>query len=150
VGYEVHLETVQPRMLVAAQGRCTTMADIPAKIHELLDQVWPYVKQHRIQTTGINVVLYRPKPDGLEMEAGVWVAEPFSESAQIIQTATPGGLTATTTHIGPYNGIPAGHDAITKWCADNHRELAGPAWEVYGHWSDDAAKLRTDIFHLLC
>ena len=149
MAYEVHLETVQPRMLAAARGRCATMADIPAKIHELLDQVWPYVKQHQIKTTGINVVLYRPEPDGLQMEAGVWVTEPFPESAPIIQTSTPGGPAATTTHMGPYSGIPNAHDAIVKWCSANHRERAGPTWEVYGHWSDDPAKLRTDIFHLL-
>lgn len=149
MAYEVHLETVQPRMLAAARGLCTAMPDIPAKIHELLDQVWPYVRQQQIQTTGINVVLYRPEPEGLRMEAGVWVLSAFPESPQVIQTSTPGGLAATTTHMGPYYGIPNAHDAILKWCAANHRERAGPTWEVYGHWSDDPAKLRTDIFHLL-
>jgi hypothetical protein len=31
--------------------------------------------------------------------------------------------------------------------------LAGPNWEVYGHWTDewnsDPAKIRTDVFYLL-
>jgi effector-binding domain-containing protein len=147
--YEVRLETVEPRMLAAARGRCTTMAEIPAKIRELLDQVWPYVKEHKIQTTGINVVLYRPEPEGLQMEAGAWVTSAFPESPQVVQRSTPGGMVATTTHVGPYQGIPAAHDAIAKWCRDNHRERAGPNWEVYGHWTDDPAKLQTDIFHLL-
>ena len=149
MGYEVRLETVQPRMLAAACGLCTNMADIPAKIHELLGQVWSYVRRHQIQTTGINVVLYRPEPEGLRMEAGVWVTQSFPESAQVIQTSTPGGLTAMTTHTGPYYGIPGAHDAIIQWCAANHRERVGPNWEVYGHWNEDPAQLRTDIFHLL-
>jgi hypothetical protein len=32
-------------------------------------------------------------------------------------------------------------------------ELAGPSWEVYGHWLDewnsDPRKIRTDVFYLL-
>jgi hypothetical protein len=27
--------------------------------------------------------------------------------------------------------------------------IAGQRWEVYGHWSDNAATRRTDIFYLL-
>jgi len=27
--------------------------------------------------------------------------------------------------------------------------MAGPRWEVYGHWSDNPATRRTDIFYLL-
>ena len=27
--------------------------------------------------------------------------------------------------------------------------LAGPNWEVYGHWHDDPSQLRTDVFYLL-
>jgi hypothetical protein len=29
------------------------------------------------------------------------------------------------------------------------REIALPFWEVYGDWSDDPAKLRTDVLYLL-
>jgi len=27
--------------------------------------------------------------------------------------------------------------------------FAGPNWEIYGHWTDDPAQLRTDVFYLL-
>ncbi len=27
--------------------------------------------------------------------------------------------------------------------------LAGPSWEVYGHWHEDPAQLKTDIYYLL-
>jgi hypothetical protein len=41
------------------------------------------------------------------------------------------------------------HDAIRQWCRDNERQIAGPNWEVYGHWSDDPDQRRTDVFYLL-
>jgi effector-binding domain-containing protein len=56
---------------------------------------------------------------------------------------------ATTFHIGDYGGLGAAHEAVRDWCARTGRELAGPSWEVYGHWSDDPAKRRTDVFWLL-
>jgi effector-binding domain-containing protein len=60
---------------------------------------------------------------------------------------------ATTTHFGPYGGLHAAHEAICRWCADQGHKLAGPSWEVYGHWTDecnrDPSKIRTDIYYLL-
>jgi hypothetical protein len=41
------------------------------------------------------------------------------------------------------------HDAIVAWCRLHGRRLAGPRWEVYGHWTDDEAKLRADVYYLL-
>ena len=29
------------------------------------------------------------------------------------------------------------------------RTLAAPSWEVYGHWHDDPAELRTEAYYLL-
>jgi hypothetical protein len=38
-------------------------------------------------------------------------------------------------------------------CRDNGYALAGPNWEVYGHWKDewnsDPTKICTDVFYLL-
>ena len=63
--------------------------------------------------------------------------------------ATPAGTVATTVHMGPYDQMKPAHEAIHQWARENGRKLAGPSWEVYGHWSDDPAQLRTDIFYLL-
>jgi hypothetical protein len=43
------------------------------------------------------------------------------------------------------------HDAIQHWCAANGPRLAGPSWEIYGHWepgwNDNPALIRTDVFY---
>jgi effector-binding domain-containing protein len=28
-------------------------------------------------------------------------------------------------------------------------ELAGPRWEIYGHWREDPSELETEIYYLL-
>src|SRR5262249_28162531 len=67
----------------------------------------------------------------------------------VVCSSTPAGLVATTAHFGPYARLGEAHQAILRWCADHGYKLAGPSWEVYGHWDDDPAKLRTDIYYLL-
>jgi effector-binding domain-containing protein len=81
---------------------------------------------------------------------GVELATPFEEQNGVVRSATPAGLTASVTHFGPYDQLGAAHAALRDWCASHAHPLAGPNWEIYGHWQDewntDPAKIRTDIF----
>ena len=54
-----------------------------------------------------------------------------------------------TTHQGEYGGLYAANAAVSAWCRAHDRPLAGPSWEVYGHWHEDPAQLRTDVYYLL-
>jgi effector-binding domain-containing protein len=60
---------------------------------------------------------------------------------------------ASATHFGPYGGLGAAHEAIRQWSVTNSRALAGPNWEIYGHWqpewNDDPSRIRTDVYYLL-
>jgi len=59
------------------------------------------------------------------------------------------GAVARTIHIGPYHLLSGAHSAILDWCAEANVPLAGPNWEIYGHWTDDPSQLRTDVCYLL-
>jgi effector-binding domain-containing protein len=71
----------------------------------------------------------------------------------VVGSATPAGTVAATTHFGPYGLLCQAHEAIRLWCANNGYTLAGPNWEIYGHWKDewntDPTKITTDVFYLL-
>ena len=92
----------------------------------------------------LNIVFYPGTgADGeLDIACGVQVAKGGNAS-------TPAGTVATVVYWGPYDRMRPAHGAIHAWARDNNRPLAGPSWEVYGHWSDDPAQLRTDICYLL-
>jgi effector-binding domain-containing protein len=81
------------------------------------------------------------------------VAAPFPGCGEVVGSATPAGLVAATTHYGPYGQLGAAHEGIRRWCGQNGYTLAGPNWEVYGHWNDewnrDPTKITTDVFYLL-
>ena len=124
--------------------------DVPARFRPLLDQVYAAAKQHAIALDGQNVFVYRTGTALLaDVEFGVGVAGPFAPVGRVTCSQVPAGEVATTTHWGDYAALGAAHDAVVGWCRANGHALAGVAWEVYGHWSDDPAKRRTDVFHLL-
>jgi hypothetical protein len=121
------------------RGR-TTQGNLPRTIRALFDEFYAGFKGKG----GLNIVFY--PVSGVEgefdIECGVQMASGGNSS-------TPAGTVATTVYFGPYDRMGPAHEAILRWTRENGRKLAGPSWEVYGHWNDDPAKVRTDIFYLL-
>jgi effector-binding domain-containing protein len=98
---------------------------------------------------GRHVAIYW---DGsIRLEVGVELQGPFVEAGDIVRSATPDGSVAWVTHLGPYSGLGAAHQAVREWCKTRHHRLAGPNWEIYGHWqpawNDDPSRIRTDVFY---
>ncbi len=117
-----------------------TARTLPIRIRALFDEFYSGFKGKG----GLNIVYYPEWSDTAEfqIECGVQV-----ESGG--NSATPAGTVATAAHIGPYDQLGQAHQAIHKWVRENNRRIAGVSWEVYGHWTDDPTKLRTDIYYLL-
>jgi effector-binding domain-containing protein len=100
---------------------------------------------------GRNVAVYWD--ESIRLEVGVELPGPFAELGEVVRSATPAGAVASTVHFGPYTGLGTAHAAIRRWCKDNNRNLAGPKWEIYGHWQPewnaDPSLIRTDVYYLL-
>ncbi len=144
--YEVKVEQVafQPTAVVRRQARMEELARV---VPEACGEVWQFVREAGSLGPGRNVALYR---DGaINLECGVEVAGAFAGNGRVIPSGTPAGTVATTAHFGPYSALDAAHGAILAACKERGLQLAGPNWEVYGHWTDDMAQLRTDVFYLL-
>jgi effector-binding domain-containing protein len=125
----------------AAQSQLATV--VPAACGE----VWSFIRSRGVSGAGRHVAIYL---DGvINLEIGVEIPDSFSGADNVYLSKTPAGFVAHTTHLGPYYLLGGAHRAIHDWCALNGRALSGPSWEIYGHWTDDPAKLQTDIFYLL-
>jgi len=126
----------------------------PSELSRLVPQccglVWNAVQAQQTPA-GRHVAIYW---DGsIRLEAGVEVHGPFVEEGEVVRSATPAGPVAWATHLGPYSGLGAAHQAIRHWCRANSRQLAGPNWEIYGHWQSEwntnPSLIRTDVHYLL-
>ena len=136
-----------PLAVIRRQARASELARI---VPECCGRVWEAVRAQQTRA-GRHVAIYW---DGsIRLEVGVELHGAFVESGEVVRSATPAGSVASATHLGPYGGLGAAHDAVRTWCRENHHRLAGPSWEIYGHWqaewNDDPSRIRTDVFHLL-
>jgi effector-binding domain-containing protein len=149
--YPVSLAPVQPRMIAAVHARLP-LRSVSASFRPYLDQVYAAARTGAVQLDGQNIFLYRiaaDRPTEADVAFGVGATAPFAAVGAVQPTSLPAGEVATTTHWGNYAGLGAAHDAVIAWCQQHGRRLSGTSWEVYGHWTDDESRLRTDVFYLL-
>ena len=143
--YEVNRLKVEPAPIAVVRRRAR-QAELSTVVPKACGEVWAYLRASGITGAGRHVALYLGND---EVEIGAEIAGPFDSSGDVYCSSTPAGVVATTFHIGPYGGLHRAHDAIHRWLTETGRALAGPSWEIYGHWTDDMTKLRTDVFYLL-
>ena len=150
-GPSVSLQIAAPRAFAAVRARLP-MRRVPARFAEYLNQVYAAGRAGAIQLDGQNIFVYRgggTADDEVDIEFGVGIKTPFSSAGAVHYSELPVGEVATATHWGDYARLGATHEAVLAWCREHHRRLAGPRWEVYGHWTEDTARLRTDVYYLL-
>src|SRR5882672_1591487 len=136
-----------PLAVVRRQARASELA---VAVPQGCGVVWSFVRAHQLQA-GRHVAVYW---DGtIRLEVGVELNGSFPEEGGIVRSATPAGLAASVVHLGPYDQLGTAHRAIRDWCSAQKRQLAGPNWEIYGHWQNDwnanPSQIRTDVFYQL-
>jgi effector-binding domain-containing protein len=148
MGYDVRWETSSGGP-IAVVHRCATRP-LGKVVQDACGLVWNVLRSQQIRG-GRHVAIFW---DGeINLDVGAEVDAPFAGQGEVVGATLPTGQTATTPHFGPYGQLGAAHQAIRDWCAANGHQLAGPNWEIYGHWQDawnsDPTLIRTDVFYLL-
>ena len=148
--YSISLQASAPRGIAAVHARLPARR-IPAMFAAYLDQVYAAARDGVVRIDGQNIFVYRnaDRSDELEVDFGVGVTGSFPPAGSVQYSELPTGEVATTTHWGDYSQLGDAHAAVISWCRANKRELAGPRWEVYGHWTHEPTRRRTDVFYLL-
>jgi effector-binding domain-containing protein len=147
--YEIREEKLNPVPLAVVR-RQAAASDLSRIVPECCGLVWNMLRSQHARG-GRHVAIYWDST--IRLEVGAEVAGSFAEDGEVVRSATPAGNVASTTHFGPYTGLGAAHDAIHEWSKINNRRLAGPKWEIYGHWQpewdNDPSQIRTDVYYLL-
>ena len=137
---------VQPVVLAVTQA-FVQPAEIPDRIIAMFDLVYQWLAGAPVDQTGPNYAVYdRFKNNGMRMRVGFPVSETFAGDERIQCLELAGGQAAHMLYRGPYNGLPQAHARLNQWCEAQSLQRAGSAWEVYGDWQEDQAKLLTDIY----
>jgi effector-binding domain-containing protein len=148
--YNVRLERVSSHPLAVVRRRAKQQ-ELSKVVPEACGTVWKVIRAQQVAGAGRHVAVYWDCETNLEV--GVELETPWAGFGEVVGSATPAGLVATTTHFGPYGLMHHAHNAIHQWCAASGQRKAGPSWEVYGHWKDewnsDPSKIVTDVYYLL-
>ena len=148
--YPVVVQPSTGRPLAVVRRR-TTRQNLSKVVPDACGTVWGVIRARQITGAGRHVAVYLD--DQINLEVGVELEAPFGGFGDVLDSALPSGIVATTTHFGPYGLLHQAHQAIQTWCANNGYALAGPNWEIYGHWkeewNDDPGKIMTEVFYLL-
>ena len=133
--------TLVLRRVVSGPDRATFVPDACGAIWGLL--------QGRGLRGGHNIAFY---PDADTVEAGVEFNGEFP-AGEALRSGLPGGRAAYTVHRGPYGSLGEAHRAVHEWSKQAGQPLAGPSWEVYGHWREqwntDPSLIETEVYWLL-
>jgi effector-binding domain-containing protein len=145
--YSVQLQDL-PSVPVAVIRRQVAARDLSKVVPECCGLVWNELRAQQTPA-GRHVAIYWN--GDIRLEVGVEANGPFVEANSVVRSATPSGKVATVTHVGPYHRVGAAHVAVREWCSAHGHRLAGPNWEIYGHWrpewNDNPALIRTDVFY---
>ena len=147
--YEVHVARMNsiPLAVVRRQAR---QAELSRVVPQCCGLVWEALRTQGVKG-GRHVALYLD--DTIRVDIGAEMSVPFVEQGELVRSGTPAGEVASVRHFGPYNTLQAAHLAIRAWCKAKGRRLAGPSWEIYGHWQSEwdrnPSKIETDVCYLL-
>ena len=148
--YLVRIERLNAQTLAVVRRRAA-IQELSKVVPEACGIVWSALRSHGVSGAGRHVAVYLD--DQINLEVGVELDTSFTGCDEVVGSATPAGLVAMTTHHGLYGRLHAAHEAVRLWCAQNGHALAGPNWEIYGHWIDewnsDPSKISTDVCYLL-
>src|SRR5262245_49018813 len=131
--YDVRLEQLNSRPLAVVRRRAR-LPELAKVVPDACGTVWNVVRAQQVAGAGRHVALYWD--DQINLEVGVGLGSPFAGHGEVVGSAPPAGVVATAVHFGPYGRLHEAHQAIRAWCAKHGHTLAGPNWEIYGHWQD--------------
>jgi hypothetical protein len=149
MGYEVRVENISGARPLAVVKLVARPEEFSRLVPRYCGVVWNALKAKGVKGAGRHIAIYRDEV--VNLEVGVELESRFDGEGELWGRRFRGLV--STSAFGAVQKLGEAHGAIKEWCGRNGYALAGPKWEIYGHWveewNNDPAKIRTDVFYLL-
>lgn len=140
---DVHIIDMAP-MAGAGVEVYSTWPDLVSTIRATFDRL--YKPGALAPGHGHNFILYSNETkEGATLLIGVLDRQPGGADPDVKPAHVPGGRVITAPHWGDYGRMRQTYDALHAEVAARGLRRIWMSLEVYGDWSDDPAKLRTDL-----
>jgi effector-binding domain-containing protein len=148
MAYEIEDRELPARHTAVARAT-TVPAGIGPTYQRLIAAVRSFLASAGVEPDGPAFGRYLEyRPDFVDMEVGVPVAEPVDGSAEVSGGELPAGRGVSTWHIGAYTTLSAAYKALEEYVVSEGLEATGAPWEVYERGpaeAPDSATWRTEI-----
>ncbi|WP_127507743.1 GyrI-like domain-containing protein [Actinoplanes solisilvae] len=128
--YDIESRTLAAQDTAVIRGSMPA-AQLPAWIAGVYEEVYRYLTNLGIRTSGPPFARYTFDGGLLQVEAGFPVLQPVAGRGRVVASRLPGGPAAVTTHEGRYEDLALACQAVADWLKERDLEAAGPHWEVY-------------------
>ena len=108
----------------------------------LMDRMWQEIRDRGLRHHGVNHWVYDAE-DALFV--GVELTEAPEEFTLLERRAIDVPQYAHHLHVGPYHLLGDVHHAMCGEIRERGLQVAVPAIEVYGHWTENEAELETEV-----
>ena len=128
--------TAQPAAVCVAT---LPVGELPAWLGRAFSTVAGFLAAHGTHPVGPPFARYRQLGGGrFEVAAGFPVPTSIEGAGDVQALVLPGGAAASTVHVGPYDAMVPGYQAVAAWVTEHGGDVVGDPWEVY--LSDPAAQ----------
>jgi AraC family transcriptional regulator len=152
VTYEMRLQELRPQAIVSVR-LSTVPREIGGVLRAAIGRVGAFAEREGVVLTGPPVAIYhRFDEEGVDMEVGAPVAGPVPEKEGVGAGELPGGIVATTVHVGPYTTLGTAWQVLNEWIGQQGYEATGACWESYPTdpaEEPDPAKYVTELYQPL-
>lgn len=123
----------------------STWPDLTATIRSTFDRL--YKPGALAPGHGHNFILYSDETkEGGTLLIGVLDRQPGRADPDVKAAHVPGGRVITATHWGDYAQMRTRYDVLHAEVKAKGLKRIWKSLEIYGDWSDDPAKVRTDLY----
>jgi effector-binding domain-containing protein len=141
---DISIVDIEPQMGVGVEI-VSARAAMGAAIRKTFDRL--YAPGAMQPGHGHNFILYSAETkEGLTMLIGVLDRRPGGADPDVKPARVPGGRVITAPHWGDYGKMKSTYDTLLAAVKAKSLKLLPMSLEIYGDWSDDPAKVRTDIY----
>jgi len=108
----------------------------------LMNQLWQEVRFLQLPNKGLNVWVYE---EGAHLFTGVELMSPPPAGCPLENKIVSLPRYAYHKHIGPYAELKTTYESAREEFKKAGIHPRHPYLEIYGHWTDDASKLETEL-----
>jgi len=140
----MNVEIINKNFTVGIHGFSGTVVnnDYAGTAFKLMDRMWRIVKAKGLKNKGINIWVYEANG---KIFAGVELENPVDRDTELEYKVVSLSKYAYYKHIGPYQLIKQVGQSMSAELKTQGFEISFPYLEIYGHWTNDEAKLETEL-----